>query len=336
MNPLISIIIPAYNCQSTLLRAVNSAINQSYTNLEIIIVDDGSTDETSALCDNIALTDNRIRIIHKINGRQASARNAGLKNSKGDYIIFLDSDDELRLNCCEIAIKQIAIINPDFILYGFNVYKNGRLLRTPNPGNAIYQNDNWRIFTKHFKYLMPSPCNKLYKKCYIKVLFDEECVYGEDSIFNYANFAEGTNAVAIEECLYNVYLDKEDSVNKTFKEGKLRDIIKGTTIRVNKFVDVFNIQNRILEEIKIEALDGILGGVYTCCNALPRKTAIKELESNFNNERVLDRKLTSSRLHLRPLKYLCQNKHFKTAYIYCLIFGWIIPKVRNLRNILHK
>ncbi|UEA92495.1 glycosyltransferase [Parabacteroides johnsonii] len=310
-------------------------MNQSYTNLEIIIVDDGSTDETPDLCEHIATTDNRIRVIHKQNGRQASARNAGLKVCKGEYILFLDSDDELQPNCCEIVTKQITV-SPDFVLFGFNVYKNGRLLRTPNPGNAIYQNGNWEIFKKHFKYLMPSPCNKLYKKSYIKVLFDESCVYGEDSIFNYANLTEGTVLVAIEKCLYNVYLDKEDSVNKTFKEGKLRDIIKGANIRVNKLTNIFDIKNKALDEIRIEALDGILEGVYTCCNALPQKTAIKELEINLNNDRVLERKLTSTRLHLRPLNFFCQNKHFKTAYIYCRILGWTIPKARNLRNILHK
>lgn len=334
MNPLISVIIPAYNCQSTLLCAVNSVIHQSYTNLEIIIVDDGSTDETPALCNQIATTDNRIHVIHKQNGRSASARNAGLRVCQGDYVLFLDSDDELQPNCCKTVVKQTAS-NPDFVLYGFNIYKNGNLLRTPNPGYAIYQNDDWETFKIHFKHLMPSACNKLYKHEYIKELFDENCVHGEDNIFNYTNFTKGTTAIAIEECLYNVYLDNENSVNKVFKEGKLCDLIKGANIRINKLVEIFNIQHEILKNVKVEALDGILGGVYACCNAFPQKTAIKELKMNLNDE-IFDRKLNSSRLHLRLLKFLCQNRHFKMAYVYCRILGWTIPKVRNLRNIFHK
>lgn len=92
-SPLISVIIPVYNIMEYLPRCVQSVCGQSYLNLEILLVDDGSTDGTGALCDELAQTDSRIRVLHKENGGSSSARNLGLDNARGEYIGFVDSDD---------------------------------------------------------------------------------------------------------------------------------------------------------------------------------------------------------------------------------------------------
>lgn len=91
--PLISVIIPVYNVENYLARCVDSILNQTFTDFEVILVDDGSTDSSGMICDEYAATDARIKIIHKENGGQSSARNAGIKYSKGAYISFVDSDD---------------------------------------------------------------------------------------------------------------------------------------------------------------------------------------------------------------------------------------------------
>lgn len=335
MNPLISVIIPAYNCQTTLKRALNSVINQSYSNLEIIIVDDGSIDETPTLCDNIAATDDRISVIHKQNGRQASARNVGLKACRGEYVLFLDSDDEFQIDCCKTVIKHLSI-NPDFVLFGFNVYKGNKLLRTPNPGNAVYNGDDWGIFKKHFKYLMPSPCNKLYKRSYIKTLFDESCVHGEDGIFNYENFTKGTIAEAIETCLYNVHLDNENSVNKSFKRGRLRDSIKSAIVRKKCLLNIFaNIKNTDFDSIKVESLDTMFGEIYACCTLLTRTDALEEIYYSISDE-ILNMELcgnyNSSRFYLRPVKILVKKKYFLTCYLYCNIVDFLIRIVRGTKK----
>lgn len=93
MNPLISIIIPVYKVEDYLEECVNSVLNQTYRNLEVILVDDGSPDNCPALCDNYARQDKRIKVIHKPNGGLSDARNEGLKNASGEYVLFLDSDD---------------------------------------------------------------------------------------------------------------------------------------------------------------------------------------------------------------------------------------------------
>lgn len=107
MNQKISIIIPIYNTSKYLDRCINSVINQTYTHIEIILVDDGSTDGSSAICDEFALKDNRIKVIHKENGGLSDARNAGLDVASGEYVGFLDSDDYVSPEMYEKLIHRI-------------------------------------------------------------------------------------------------------------------------------------------------------------------------------------------------------------------------------------
>lgn len=93
MGDLISVIIPVYKVEKYLKRCVNSVLKQSYQNLEIILVNDGSPDRCGVICDEIAMLDDRVKVIHKKNGGLSDARNAGIKISKGDYLAFIDSDD---------------------------------------------------------------------------------------------------------------------------------------------------------------------------------------------------------------------------------------------------
>lgn len=90
---LISIIVPIYNVKDYLGNCVNSILKQTYENIEVILVDDGSTDSSGSICDNFALIDSRVSVIHKQNGGLSDARNAGIKNSKGGFIALVDSDD---------------------------------------------------------------------------------------------------------------------------------------------------------------------------------------------------------------------------------------------------
>lgn len=110
---LITIIVPVYNIIEYLERCVNSIINQTYKDLEIILVDDGSTDGSGELCDRLALEDSRIRVFHKPNGGSSSARNLGIKESHGEYIGFVDSDDYIDSDFVELMLKAITSRNSD-------------------------------------------------------------------------------------------------------------------------------------------------------------------------------------------------------------------------------
>lgn len=114
---LISVIMPVYKTEESHLRkAIESVINQSYRELEIVLVDDGSPDQCGAICDTYAETDNRVRVIHKKNGGVSSARNCGLETVTGDYIFFVDSDDTLEKNAIEILFSITKTANSDITI----------------------------------------------------------------------------------------------------------------------------------------------------------------------------------------------------------------------------
>lgn len=106
-DPLISVIVPVYNIEKYLERCVNSIREQTYTNLEILLVDDGSTDSSGIICDKFAEEDNRVRVFHKENGGSSSARNLGIAEAKGEYLGFVDSDDYISANMYELLVGAI-------------------------------------------------------------------------------------------------------------------------------------------------------------------------------------------------------------------------------------
>ena len=105
---LVSVVVPVYNVEKYLNRCVESIVNQTYKNLEIILVDDGSLDNCPVMCDEWAKKDNRIKVIHKKNGGVSSARNAGIDKSNGKYISFIDPDDYIEENMYFLMIKKIC------------------------------------------------------------------------------------------------------------------------------------------------------------------------------------------------------------------------------------
>ena len=120
-EPLISVIIPVYKVEKYLKRCIDSVINQTYKNLEIILVDDGSPDNCPKICDDYSKKDKRIKVIHKKNGGVSAARNKGLKLSNGDYIVFVDSDDWLEYNFVEEMLTNLRKNKVDyfFVLYQY-------------------------------------------------------------------------------------------------------------------------------------------------------------------------------------------------------------------------
>ena len=115
-NIMISAIVPAYNVEKYLERCVNSILIQTYENFEIILVDDGSKDQSVEICDKFAQEDNRIKVIHKENGGLSSARNAGMKIAEGKYIVFIDSDDDIEPNMFELMLQAAEENKADFVM----------------------------------------------------------------------------------------------------------------------------------------------------------------------------------------------------------------------------
>ena len=125
---MVSVIIPAYNIAPFLERCVNSILNQTYRNLEVLLVDDGSTDDTPAICDRLAQQDARVRVFHKENGGVSSARNLALDNCRGDYISFIDGDDWVEPTLYEDAVNAMQENGVDVFMFEyFNCSTRNRL-----------------------------------------------------------------------------------------------------------------------------------------------------------------------------------------------------------------
>ena len=115
----ISVVVPVYNVEKYLRKCIDSIINQTYKNLEIILVDDGSPDKCGEICDEYAKKDNRVKVIHKKNAGVSSARNDGIDNATGEYIIFVDSDDWLEDNAIEIMVDKLNEYDYDCVFCNF-------------------------------------------------------------------------------------------------------------------------------------------------------------------------------------------------------------------------
>ena len=121
---LISIIIPVYNAKLYIERCIQSICNQTYSKIEIILVDDGSTDGSSDICDQIERKDQRIKVIHCKNGGAASARNRGLDLAQGEYIMFVDSDDYIDLQLCQVLLDNLKRYHAECCICGYQIIED--------------------------------------------------------------------------------------------------------------------------------------------------------------------------------------------------------------------
>ena len=138
---LVSVILPIYNVEKYLARCLNSVVSQTYTNLEILLIDDGSTDDCPRLCDEWALRDRRIKVIHKRNAGLGMARNTGIEHATGKYICFVDSDDYIVPGMVETAYQHASRENADIVTFGFHRFsRTGKRISTqiPRTDKALY------------------------------------------------------------------------------------------------------------------------------------------------------------------------------------------------------
>ena len=169
--PTISVIVPIYNTAAYLSRCIESLVNQTYSDLQIILIDDGSTDESSAIADDWQIKDPRIEVYHQLNQGQSAARNVGLQHARGEYIAFVDSDDYIDSNYFSTML-QAADDTTDCVQTGYRrVKQNGEMIKTYRP--------------KHF-YQYTSPCMRLYRRAFMdqhQLRFPEGMIY-EDVVFS--------------------------------------------------------------------------------------------------------------------------------------------------------
>lgn len=171
MQPLISVIVPVYNVELYLHRCVDSILAQTYTNLEIILVDDGSPDKCGEICDEYAGKNAKVKAIHKINGGLSDARNVALTICKGEYITFIDSDDYVGCDYVKYLYELLVKNSSDISVCNMaKVYNKGKLRLSENDFELVFSKVEALETMLYQRYLDTSACGKLYKRNLFKTI----------------------------------------------------------------------------------------------------------------------------------------------------------------------
>lgn len=219
-HPKFSIIVPVYNVRNYLGICIESLVNQTLKDIEIICINDGSTDDSLNILQEYAKKDYRIKICDKLNGGSSSARNLGLDIAEGDFILFVDSDDILEKNACDRLYMEILQTGADIVVFGAKIFPQYVANRhawlwdnlhvnlmhyTGNCVDALFKENSSKPFI----------WNKCYRQSIIKrnyIHFDEELSLGEDNLFLFEIFPKVDQVVYIPDQLYNYRCERKDSL----------------------------------------------------------------------------------------------------------------------------
>lgn len=220
-SSLVSIIVPVYNVEAYLPACIDSLLAQTYKNIEIFLVDDGSPDRCPAICDEYAASDLRVRVIHKENGGAASARNVGLDMSKGDYICFVDSDDLVHSDYIEKLISELQAATADIAVCGFTkMTKLDETVCTDREKAGIYTGNEYvEQFLAHWTCSLL--WNKIFRRESIGTIYMEEGHCIDDEFFTYQVVLNCKSVVVFDTPLYRYRL-RSSSIMKGARENSER------------------------------------------------------------------------------------------------------------------
>lgn len=316
MHPLISVIIPVFNVEEYLDKCVESIISQTYENLEIILVDDGSPDNCPSICDNWAKKDDRIRVIHKINGGLSDARNVGIDKASGEYLFFVDSDDYIAQDMIEKLYVALYENEADMSICNFKYVSEDNLKKFDNDNlpikdevlsgeyvllNKIFEDKNWYWVVAW---------NKLYKKD----LFDNiRYPFGkihEDEFIIHQILFKCKKIACVSEMLY-FYVQRNDSImgNANSVSNKL-DLVESLFHRSVFFANNVNLNSRALEVL----LQGI-----SCLN---NSQVINYLSKNKTRRSELQKLYRYAYKSIRKVTINFSAKHMDIKKFYFISLYW--------------
>lgn len=245
--PEVSVIVPVYNIEPYLRECIESILRQSYTDFEVLLVDDGSTDSSGAICDEYAEKDSRVKVFHKANGGVSSARNLGLENAKGEWVAFVDSDDWLERNYLSVFMQMsLEIANSDIIISYLKKYTTASefLLPTEQYEGVISVENILLLFSEchleRYTYLH----SKFFKKIFIdkwKLRFDEKMPMGEDHAFLYSFLLK----------VYKIYVLKEANYNYRYVAGGASKRLYSLDTEFYGYNKIHTLISRMIKEFQI-------------------------------------------------------------------------------------
>lgn len=296
-TPQISIIVPVYKVEDTLVKCIETLINQTISDIEIILVDDGSPDNSGYICDQYALKDERIKVIHKENGGLASARNAGLDIARGEFIGFVDSDDYISLNMYEKMYKKINELEADICICGYYTVRNDKYIShkigidknflnkeeiieklvKPLIGNDLEHNDEIVGFVWRNLYKKELICSSRFKS--------EEIYFAEDEVFNIDAYYKSRKVCLLDEPLY-YYQYNANSLSNKYRPrlwNKLINLLEYKKDVANQINIIDEIEERLNNQLIKMIIISIKNIKHSNCT-LSQKHRLDEIKNIINHE----------------------------------------------------
>lgn len=311
----ISIIVPVYNVESYLERCINSIIAQSWNNWELILIDDGSTDQSPQICDRYCKKDKRIKVIHQENAGVSATRNVGISNAVGNYIGFVDADDWIETKMYERLVIEISKTHYDVIMCdATTIYSNGKMeLDTISqlPGSTTINKEE--ITPKLLLELAGSVCRCLYSAELVKKKgcdFPIGIKFSEDRIFNIKNFGQARKIRYIKESYYNRFINTQSAVHRFHMD--YFKACKSASYAIRQAIE-FSWDNS--EEFQKAYLGQLLSGAYSAiCNYYYKTSMLSGKEKK------------------KMVKEICDDPYLRYAIEICggdIKSQWILEKKYN-------
>ena len=346
---LVSVIIPIYNCENNLDRCINSVLNQTYKNIELILVNDGSIDSSGDICDFYSKKDKRIKVIHQKNQGVSIARNNGVNIAKGYYIQFVDADDYIDKNDMIEKLTMAMEEGVDLVICGYkwvNEKKHSNKVIKKIPAEATYDE---RDFLLNFGELyndviISSPWNKLYLRKIIQkhnILFPENINIGEDLLFNLQYMYYCNKVKIIKDLLYNYMRRDSKSLTSKLKRiflkikkcsiKKLRNflLLKNCYTDANEFFIGINYAKNII---------GCFGNLfYVDSNLTPQER--KEIIDKIINDETVTENIKYFRfgsIQIRIIGFLIKNSNTNIIYYFLKTKYFLKYRMNLIFNLLKK
>ncbi len=324
--PQISVIVPVYNVEKYLKRCVDSILKQTFFDFELILVDDGSNDKSGEICDQLAEKEDRIKVFHKENGGVSSARNMGIDNAAGNYIMFVDSDDYIKENMIE-ALWRLMEEQNDLAVSSIEMIESGRhkkyYLKEKKYNSAS-------LLEEYCEEEIPQiclcgPCGKLYKKSIIdKNRFDLELRIGEDTYFN-MEYIKSCQSIATTGEIYYYYMrENTESLFSKFRPyyyDNTRAVYEHT-LKVCQDIHCTERSKKALTKCYVKNLLGNLNKAVMTTN----KHICKEYMRNVQNDSVFQGNVDALRTNWKQyvIGALIRKKHYEIAYL--AVWVWKVLK----------
>ncbi|MDK0927596.1 glycosyltransferase family 2 protein [Clostridium perfringens] len=305
-KPLVSVIIPVYNVEKYLQRCIDSVISQTYENLEIICINDGSTDGSCEILKQNKIKEKRLIVLEQKNKGVSNARNRGVKIAKGEFIIFIDSDDTLENDMIKFLVECFNKYEVDIVHCTYNRIENNKIIKRINNIKSPYFQDNSQgvIDLLEGKKVDPTLCTKLFKKkLFENIEIDESINTNEDLLLNFYLFRQAKLSVYLDVAKYNYIYRKGSASTSEMTLKKLEDQIK-VSKKISKELEL----EEQLYKYSIKSSIGRLGEVY--------KSII-----NLNDKKMNDFKkyVIKEVKKIYPSFYKQKNVSFKRKLVFFLL-----------------